>query len=298
MTVKRVYFRIIILILVSLAAIAVLAVVNQRQSEDAMRKIKTLVLGENSKVLPQLSLIASPIVSQEVRPTPESYTLSLVSIPKDLAEGDQATFTWLISGSAQTIHTTAVYYGMTSSPEEFTHTVAPENTSYSYTLKDFMDGQYQIPMQFIGNVKAGKPATYYVRAYALIDGKHYWSDERSFAVHELPKHEVKVINYSPEIRDGENASFTWEIAGPQASTGFTAIVGGKESKPGELDTSIDIPKTPYKIITKDFTDGTYTVPYRFIGNVKVEGAGVYYFRVLAFINGKNIWSPEYSFSVK
>ena len=68
--------------------------------------------------------------------------------------------------------------------------------------------------------------------------------------------------------------------------------------PGALDTVVDIPKTPYTVLVQDFTRGTYTVPLRFIGNAKVQDTGTYYFRALAFINGKNIWSDEYSFTVK
>lgn len=233
-------------------------------------------------------------------PTPSvaAPTIALVDGPGELVEGDIATFTWHVGGPTKIIHTTTIYYGTTSAPGALGDYITPGDAHYTYQLKDFLQGDYAVPLRFVGSINQLTPGTYFYRAYAAIDGKHYWSGEHTFVVKPRPKHEIKLLQYPSSVSAGGIATFTWEIDGPATTTGFTAIVGGKQSKPGTLEASVDIPKTPYAIMVQDFINGTYNVPLRFIGNAKVQDAGVYYFRALAFINGKNIWSDEYSFTAK
>ncbi|MBI4064908.1 hypothetical protein HY409_00865 [Candidatus Gottesmanbacteria bacterium] len=233
-----------------------------------------------------------------VLPLPDAHTILVINAPEEITEGNSGTFTWEVRGPATTIHTTTMYYGTSRSPGLLATSVEPGSTAYTDTIKDFMHGDFTVPLRFIGNVIVSKPETYYFRAYALIGGKHYWSSERSFVVKQIPKHEIKIVNPPGAVIAGGNVTFTWDVYGPAATTGFTAIVGGTQSKPGALDTSVDIPKTPYAVLVNDFTSGTYDVPLRFIGNAKIPELGAYYFRGLAFINGKNIWSDEYSFTVQ
>lgn len=230
--------------------------------------------------------------------TPAQHTIGLVYAPNELVEGDNAAFTWQVSGPTATMHTTTVYYGIKSFPGTLLSSVSPKETPYTDTLKEFLQGEYAVPLQFVGNAQFPVPGTYFFRAYALIGGKHYWSGERTFVVKPVPKSEITVIDRPSAVSSGSNVTFTWDVSGPAALTGFTAIVAGRESKPGTLAAAIDIPKTPYTVLVGDFTTGTYAVPLRFVGSAKAGEAGVYYFRALAFINGKNIWSPEYSFTVQ
>lgn len=211
-------------------------------------------------------------------------------------EGEGGTFTWNINGPPTIIHSTTIYFG-TKSSETMVSYIAPEETKYTDSLKEFIKGDYYIPLRFIANVRT-TPGTYFFRAYALINGKHYWTDEGTFVVKPLPKHGIKVIDRPTNIKVGENAAFTWEIDGPSSTTSFTTIVVGKESKTGSLDETTDMTMTPYTIFVKEFTNGVYQVPLRFVGNAPITEVGVYYFRALAFINGKNIWSDEYSFKVE
>jgi hypothetical protein len=259
-------------------------------SDEAIPNTPVSVLPVTSKITYYHDIQSSP--------TPVEPTIEFVDIPGELMEGGIATFTWIINGTPRTIHTTAVYYGDKSTPGKLPLSAVPADTGYSQVLKDFLEGDYFVPLRFVGSVSTPTPGTYFARAYALIEGQHYWSEERSFTVKQIPKHEIKIINRPTQIDKGGNAAFTWEITGPAVTTGFTTIVAGHVSKPGALDTSVDIPQTPYAILVKDFTSGTYNVPLRFIGNAAVSEPGEYYFRALAFINGKNIWSDEYSFTVE
>lgn len=228
----------------------------------------------------------------------ESYEVALVSAPQEIMEGDIATFTWQISGYSNTIHTTSIYYGTTNQPGTLTTTIQPAATLYTDMVKEFMQGDYPIPFQFVGNAKLLTPGTYFYRAYALIDGNHYWSAEGTFVVKPIPKHEIKIVNPPGTISHGGIASFTWDVYGPSATTWYSVIVVGTTSHPGTLDASVDLSKTPYTVLVNDFASGTYAVPLRFIGSAIVKDPGVYYFRALVYINGKNIWSDEYSFTVE
>lgn len=244
-----------------------------------------------------LPLMPSPIT---VAPAPiiQVPTVTFLDSPVDLVEGDMASFTWYVNSTPVVIHTTTVYYGTTSDPGVLVTQASPEQTRYTRALQDFMDGTYGVPLRFVGSAPVSAPGTYFYRGYARIGEKHYWSSERSFVVKPKPNHEVKVSNFPTEVGVGENAAFTWDIYGPAATSGFTAIAGGKTSKSGKLEATVDVPQTPYTILTQDFNSGSFAIPLRFIGNARISDPGVYYFRALAFISGKNIWSDEYSFTVK
>lgn len=249
-----------------------------------------------SIVLPPLMPSSFPVAPAPITQVP---TVTFLDGPgEDLTEGGNASFTWYIDSPPVSIHTTTVYFGTTSDPGVLVTQASPEQTRYTRALQDFMDGTYGVPLRFVGSIPVSTAGTYFYRGYARIGEKHYWSSERSFVVTSKPRHEVKVSNFPTEVVVGENAAFTWDIYGPAATSGFTAIVGGKTSKPGKLETTIDLPQTPYSSLTQDFNSGSFAVPLRFIGNARITDPGVYYFRALAFINGKNIWSDEYSFIVK
>lgn len=245
--------------------------------------------------------LPSPTLSPIILPTTPSTPVPLVTVidgPGDILEGDVASFTWYVDAPPTTIRTTTVYYGTTSDPGVLVTQAAPDQTQYTRAIQDFMDGTYGIPLRFVGSTPISVPGMYFYRGYARIGEKHYWSAQRSFAVTSKPKHDIKVSNFPTVVALGENAAFTWDIYGPAATIGFTAIAGGKTSKSGKLETTVDVPQTPYAILTQDFNSGSFAVPLRFVGNARITDPGVYYFRALAFINGKNIWSDEYSFVVK
>lgn len=254
---------------------------------------------QNEKFIPPslqpLSSMSSPKTSQ----SPDDISVSFVNTPGNLMEGNFATFTWFVDGPPMTIYTTTVYYGTVSTSGALNTDVLPLNTKYTQSVSDFLNGQYGIPLQFIGNAKMVTPGTYFARAYAYVNGKNYWSDERVFAVAPVPKNEIRVVDYPTRIEKDAVATFTWEIRGPTVTTGYSVIVGGKVSNPGTLDESTEISSTSYNLIfVADFTSGIYTIPIRFIGNGLFSDTGTYYFRAFTWIKGKNIWSDEHSFIVQ
>ena len=238
----------------------------------------------------------------QILPAPIDNSIRLVNAPTVLTQGDVATFTWQIYGPPTTIKTTTVYMGKTSYPGSLAQTANPSSTPYNDWIRDFMDGTYTIPLTFTGNRQLPNPGTYFFRPYASIGGKHYWGEEQTMTVNPIPKNGIRVVNYPTTISPGQGATFTWEITGPPATTGFTVVAGGKISKPGALDESVALKDmTPYVILANQFMNPPrqIQVPLSFTGSSeKIDDPGVYYFRALAFINNKNIWSDEYTFTVQ
>lgn len=245
------------------------------------------------------TLIPTVTPSATPSPTPKEIKVTINNLPTEILEGSNGTFDWHVDGPDITINTTTVYFGNTSTPGNLAQNITPDNTHYTGYVKDFINGNYGIPLKFIGNSIVSIPGINYARAYVYANGKHYWSEERFFVVKPLPKNEVKMIYYPTDSSPESNITFTWEITGPYGSTGYTAIVAGKESKSGSLDENTGLSGTPYNnILIKDFTGGSYRIPLRFVGNTKISETGTYYFRAYALVNNKNIWSDEHSFTIK
>ncbi len=237
------------------------------------------------------------VIQQPTKKTTEA-TIAIDHLPSSVKAGDVATFTWSITSIPKTIPSTAVYFGRTSNTGVFTTAMTPDESGYTAATPEFISGSYTIPLTFIGNTKIPEPGTYFARAWALVDGKNIWSDEKSFIVDASPVHSVSITEKPDAVFAGANAAFTWDVSGPPSSAGYTAIVYSSTSYPGSLDTAAALQSTPYKTLTTEFSGGSYSVPLRFIGNAVIHEKGTYYIRALAVVGGKNIWSGESSFEVK
>src|SRR3989344_9042879 len=82
----------------------------------------------------------------------ENFRLTLVDAPKEVNAGSTATFTWRVDGPATSINNTSVHLGNSSQPGELASDVKPENTPYKLNVPDFANGNYNIPLQFVGNI--------------------------------------------------------------------------------------------------------------------------------------------------
>ena len=227
------------------------------------------------------------------------HKLILVDVPKEAFMGSVATFTWRIDGSPTTTTTTSVRLGAKSNPGELSKETKPGDTSYTETLPDFANGEINIPLQFVGNMKMPPAAgTYYYRVHALIDGKNYWTPE---GVVDVKPAEWKVILLDgPKTAvAGKTTTFTWRVEGPGTEINQTSVYFGKVSTPGSLPKTADVASTTYTVdMIKDFANGKYTIPLSFIGNIQIATAGSYFYRVHALVNGENVWGDEGTIDIK
>lgn len=113
---------------------------------------------------------------------PMSYSISLVNAPTTVTVGEVTSFTWFVDGPPATINHTAVHFGAESSPGVLAQDIAPEDTNYTDLVKDFAKGNYDIPLQFVGNATIATAGAYFYRAHTVIDGQHYWTDEYTLDV--------------------------------------------------------------------------------------------------------------------
>ena len=155
-------------------------------------------------------IMANPTVIPP-SPTPIEYKAKFIDSPVELMEGGQATFTWTIDGPPKTIHKSAAYFGTISNGGILTKDVSPAETKYTDSTKEFLNGDFIIPIRFVGNAAISKPGKYFVRVYALIDNENYWSDERIFTVQAVSGHDIKILNYPDKVKLNDNSAFTWEI---------------------------------------------------------------------------------------
>lgn len=227
----------------------------------------------------------------------EGYKLTLIDAPKEVSTGSVATFTWRIDGPPTTIGYTAVHLGTISNPGELGKEVKPGDTKYPDFVKDFTTGKYDVPLQFVGNIRMDNPGKYYFRVYATIKDKNYWTDEYTLEV-KPTDYKISIFNYLKEVIAGNVATFTWRVDGPPTTINHTSMRFGTVSTPGTLGKEVKPSQTKYKDLIRDFTNGKYDIPLQFVGNVKIATAGAYFFRGYASINGQNYWTEEYTFEAK
>lgn len=221
----------------------------------------------------------------------ESYKATLINVPKEIPVGSLATFTWRVDGPATTINNTAVYFGTVSNPGDLDTDITPRETNYTDFVKDFTSGDYNIPLQFVGNTSVKNQGKYYFRVYAQVEDKHYWSDEYSFTVRPA-ENKVSLINAPEKMTVESISTFTWRVEGPSTTISSTAIYFGTTSTPRELGKDVKPEDTEYLYVLPDFVKGRYNIPLQFVGNLKIATAGAYFYRVHANIEGRNYWTDE------
>ena len=248
-------------------------------------------------VLGVIILLIVGFIGVKVLVTGKSYKVILVNAPKEAEADITTTFTWRIDGPPATINHTSVHYGIVSDPGEKDLKAKPEDTKYTDFVKDFASGDYNIPLQFVGNTVMSTAGTYYFRAHALIDGKNYWTDEYTMEI-KPQGYSISVVNAPTSASVGLPITITWDINGPPTVVNSTTVRFGPESNPGVLGSDIEPQDTTYTNEVTDFIKGTYNIPFRFVGNVKIASEGAYFFRAHTVISGNNIWSDEFQLEAK
>ena len=162
---------------------------------------------------------------------------------------------------------------------------------------DFAKGNFNIPLQFVGNIVLDTPGTYFYRVHATIKNKEYWSEEYSLDV-KVQDYKVTVIDGPKEVVEDQIFSFTWRVDGVPATINHTSVHYGTVSNPGVLGKDVAPDATEYADLVKDFAKGSFNVPLQFVGNTSITKPGTYYYRGHAIINEQNYWTDENTLVVK
>lgn len=113
----------------------------------------------------------------------ETFSVVVTQSPTEAIAGQAFTIGWKVNADAQkTITHTAIHYDTSSHPGTFGTDVPPPASGYPELTPEFASGTFSIPNTFTTDITVDQEVTIYFRAHAIIDGKHYWSDEMSFIV--------------------------------------------------------------------------------------------------------------------
>ncbi len=87
--------------------------------------------------------------------------------------------TWNIKSPLMKILHTAVHYDYASHPGILGKDVTPEQAGYPTLTTEFASGNFTVPRAFQAQILPDKEGMLYLRAHAIVDGKHYWTEERT-----------------------------------------------------------------------------------------------------------------------
>lgn len=74
---------------------------------------------------------------------------------------------------------TTIYWDSESTAAAVTKKDAPDALGYRHKTNDYVRGEYRVPAEFEARIGAGgDKQEIYMRAYALIDDQHYWTEEQ------------------------------------------------------------------------------------------------------------------------
>lgn len=215
----------------------------------------------------------------EVRQKP---SIRFVDTPVKALSGEKFAVIWEIETPFKPISfSTRVYYGAEARRGSFTLDVSPP-AGYPSNTEAYSRLENELTNSFQAIITPTGEGPLYLRAYAEIDGKNYWSDEREVVVKKNP--EVVLLSYPEEGNASSLYIFKWRVVGGEPGIiEETGILWGPEKgqKKGDYTFTGTLQKgsTP-----KNFQDSFY-VGY---GGVRV------YFRVYAVVDGAYYYSEEHS----
>lgn len=137
-----------------------------------------LVLAVAMLVVGCSSNTSAPTTTTPTAPTtpsvPEVTTpmVDFVSVPDSVEIGKPIMVSWQVSGTSS-VTATAIKYGLKTQPAEM-----PAYTSMAPKVAYTGDTSQQFSTSFV----FGDKVTVYMRAYAMVDGKEYWSAEKAVQV--------------------------------------------------------------------------------------------------------------------
>ena len=110
---------------------------------------------------------------------PSPLSISLVSIPERVKEGNSGSFIWSINASTD-LNTsfTTIYWGYVSTPSALTKTDSPLAVGYSNYIPDYTKGVFKLPGSFDLSLPFTKAGRVFFRAYAHVKNNHLWTEEK------------------------------------------------------------------------------------------------------------------------
>ncbi|MEW6722265.1 MAG: hypothetical protein AB1324_03315 [Candidatus Micrarchaeota archaeon] len=232
-----------------------------------------------------------------VQPPAQEASIRLLPPPASVGAGESFQLSWEVSGPQKTITHTAVHYGSESKPGKFGTGVGPDAAGYPGLSEEFASGSFSVPGNFTANINAPSvPGRLYFRAHAIIDGKHYWTDEMSVEVTggaEPAEPSISVVAAPSTAASGKNFNVTWNVSGPAGTIMHTAVHYDTVSHPGDFGTDVGPAQSGYPSLTPEFASVESAIPDDFTASIAAPSApGKIYYRAHAIVGGKHYWTEE------
>lgn len=115
--------------------------------------------------------------------TEQKIDLFFVENPSTTKANEEFIIKWKIDAAipSTTIHT-AIYYGYNSIPADLPTQVTPNNLGFLGFSRDYVVGNFEIPNTFTSGITVETLGPLYVRIYAIINEKNYWSAEKKIEI--------------------------------------------------------------------------------------------------------------------
>lgn len=194
----------------------------------------------------------------------EGPGVTITDAPSSIDAGQTFDVYWRIDSPVQrNIQHTAVHYGTSPVAGDLGTDVAPAASGYPDLTPP---KAVTIPGTFSDTISTSSVGTVYFRAHAIVDGKHYWSDESSILVTATPKQgqlkefaiEADDSSFYPDepllVNDGDLVRITFKVRTTNVR------FGGLDIRSPEFDTGKISPggeKTVEFVAESDFSFRSY-----------------------------------------
>lgn len=118
------------------------------------------------------------LLQETVDITQVALGIEFIQLPERVAPNEKFVAEWIInSPEPKFIQHTTVHYGYES--RQVTTETTPAMAGYESLTPEFASGEYPIPNIFATAAELPKEGTVYMRAHTIIDGKNYWTEEKT-----------------------------------------------------------------------------------------------------------------------
>jgi hypothetical protein len=251
----------------------------------ALLAVIVLIAGCVGQSATQTSSTEPEKTPTETASLPPSAGVTVTSVPTTVVENSRFPVTWKVfTAQAMPITSTVLYYDKLSHAGDAPTAMQPSMLKYASvtpaqkgtTPATFTD--YVAP----GSAAGDSPGKAYFRAYALISGLNYWSDE--YVVTVVPKASITVSDFPSSVGKSSTFNVKWDI---------------KNGYPGKVDKTYVMWGTLSGMYTGTSPEQAGNTPASFQATLTSPSTapGTFYFIVTAVVDGKAINSTEKSLTV-
>ena len=213
-------------------------------------------------------------------PQEKTASIAIIRTPEGIVdEGARFSIIWYVSSDpvSQTNYT-SVHYDLSSGAGE-----APTFQAYPLSTPP---QKGTVPGTFTTEMVAGEKDVY-LRAYAMVNGKSYWTNESVVRVRPIPLNLSITITQAPsELNANEGFYVNWTVQGSKQK-----VLDSMELRYGS-QTGTDAGAVAYpesRMIVDGEAPGAYHVYFE-----PFRTQGIVYFRVHVRADSRDYWSDEFS----